>query len=278
MDLVGVAFIVRSRDGPRFVFHYPPRPRFNVVRKNLRYGTELDPTPEARGDGEDDSDGSDLEDVGFELHKESERTSFVPTFGRRRKKSSYHMNPWDGDYHYDENGTQVVPWEHLDNFDTKDLESILTPARAFHKKKFVLSLDPLVFVTYPIHCYEDGHWKKKRKDKKQKGVHYALSTEAISEPPGSASEKLSTSGNGNEDNSTEVDHGGMTMFNIVFILNPERNETDQKASEIYDNVAKDFNKALQRAQSESNYVWKQADLIMSMKEKAREERKWTTVR
>lgn len=270
MCLVAIALIVRSRDGPRFVFHYPARPDFDVVEKNLRYGTELDPSSEA-SDG-DDSEGSDLEDGGFELHKEFEKISFVPEFEHQKKKPR-HVNPWDGDHHYDENGSQTVPWEHLDNFDTKDLESILTPTRAFHKKKFVLSLDPLTFVTYPIHCYEDGYWKKKKKDKKQKENHSVIFAETPEPHDSPATENPNPSRNVNEDNTIEEDQGGMTMFNLVFILNSERNEADQRVSEIYDNVAKDFNKALQRSQSQSNYVWKQSDLIMSMKEKAREERK-----
>lgn len=269
MCLVGVALIVRSRDGPRFVFHYPARPEFDVAKKNIRYGTELDPSTSL---GNDDSDASDPEDGDFELHKEYERVGLVHE--PEPKKKSRPMNPWDGDHHYDENGAQIVPWEHLDNFDTKDLESILTPARAFHKKKFVLSLDPLVFVTYPIHCYEDGNWKKKKKDKKQKEIYSAQSLATPSELYDVATEGSHSPENGNGENAAKEDQGGMTMFNVVFILNPERNEIDQRVSEIYDNVAKVFNKALQRAQTQSNYVWKQSDHIMSMKEKAREERKF----
>lgn len=270
MCLVYVALVVRSRGlGPRFVFHYPARPEFDVVEKNIRYGTELDPTTDADDDA--DTDGSDLEDGGFELHREFEEIDFVPEFERQRKKPR-HTNPWDGEHHYDENGIQVVPWEHVDNFDTRDLESILTPSRAFHKKRFVLSLDPLTFVTYPIHCYEDGHWKKKKKGKKGKEVSYAASIDTPTGPHASATGSTSASKNENEESTTsEEDHGGMTMFNLVFVLNPERNVGDQKASEIYDNVAKDFNKALQRAQSQANYVWTQSDLIISMKEKARED-------
>ena len=60
------------------------------------------------------------------------------------------------------------------------------------------------------------------------------------------------------------------MFNLVFILNPGRLEATVEVANIFEHVAKDINKALRYAQSYSNYVWKQSDIILNMKDKARE--------
>ena len=58
--LIAIALVIRSRDGPRFVFHYPPHPNTKTSRRRGLYGTELD-----ESDSEDDTpqvDNSDLDD------------------------------------------------------------------------------------------------------------------------------------------------------------------------------------------------------------------------
>jgi hypothetical protein len=65
----------------------------------------------------------------------------------------------------------------------------------------------------------------------------------------------------------------MTMFNVVFILSVAKDEADERIAEVYEHVIKKFNKALKHAQASSNYVWKESEMILGMKEKAREERK-----
>lgn len=39
--LVAVALVIRSKDGPQFVFHYPPRPAIKAKDRNALYGTDL---------------------------------------------------------------------------------------------------------------------------------------------------------------------------------------------------------------------------------------------
>jgi len=63
----------------------------------------------------------------------------------------------------------------------------------------------------------------------------------------------------------------MTMFNVVFILDAGKEGAEARISEMYEHIIKKFNKALNHAQACSNYVWKESELILSMKEKAKEE-------
>jgi nitrogen permease regulator 3-like protein len=271
--LVAVALIIRSRDGPRFVFHYPPRPSTEASQEERLYGTELDES-ESEDDTEEElhSNDSDLEDGGYSLpHRGKAEKEGKP------KQSHVAELKLEEDEHYDKpNGEHVVPWEHLFDFDTTDLESILTPSRAYHKKKFELSLDPLIFVTYPIHIREDGLWKKKKPKKakkpktegseagmgstEKKSIEDEMKDVTISEKPGNTSED-------------GEDHGGMTMFNTVFILNTRKGEAKERIKDIYEHVIKKFNKALKHAQASANYVWKESEMILSMKEKAKEESK-----
>jgi hypothetical protein len=201
-----------------------------------------------------------------------------------------HVNPCNDDEHFESDGVQIVPWEHLDAFQTKDLASILTPARSYHKKCFELTLDPLHFVTYPMHIREDGRWKKRKRPKKIKirkrqtlGVepdvpNVEAETDSLGEQPETVGDEGQEAGDNNDKTleggkhefESGIDEGGMTMFNLVFILNPGRLEAAEEVANLFEHVVKDINKALRYAQNYSGYVWKESDMILNMKEKARE--------
>jgi hypothetical protein len=275
--LIAIALVIRSRDGPRFVFHHPPRPTTQASQREVRYGTELDQSEiDEKSDVNNGSSGdSDLEDGGYRIRQSVNRIGLNEKSSKRKARQ---VEPLDGDDHYDSaNGEQIVPWEHLGEFSTKDLENILTPSRAFHKKKFELSLDPLYFVSYPIHVREDGLWRKKKQKKSKKLAKEELEPMAGSgelKPTESEQKRQHQQATIDDNNSEDEDsHGGMTMFNVVFVLNIPKDEEDYRLFEIYEHVIKKFNKAAKHAQAQSNYVWKESEMILSMKEKAREERR-----
>ncbi|GLA20018.1 nitrogen permease regulator 3 [Aspergillus niger] len=64
----------------------------------------------------------------------------------------------------------------------------------------------------------------------------------------------------------------MTMFNVVFVLDPPLLEYSMRLREIYDNIIKKFSKALKWEQARTDYVWKEAQHISHIKEKAKEKR------
>lgn len=283
-SLLGVALIVRSRDGPRFVFHYPPR--FADQRTSRPpFGTELDPTgPEDTADLSASDDDDVENNIDYSLYNSLEGLGLG-------KKGPRHVNPWEGDEVFEgPDGGIVVPWEYLDAFRMRDLASILTPARPFHKRCFELTLDPLTFVTYPMHIREDGRWKKKkrvkRSKKKKEETEEAIADDAEESPTVADSVRLeechNTEGPGVEEIHkriamprghsfhSEDNEGGMTMFNLVFIMNPKKTEAPMRVADMFEHVAKDINKALRYAQNYSNYVWKESDLILNLKEKAKD--------
>lgn len=267
--LIAIALIIRSGAGPRFVFHHPPHPTDQASQREARFGTELDISDEEDQDGDaEDSDESELEDGGFQLNQSVGKLSL----GETKRKKQRHLGPMEGDEHYNSpSGEQIVPWEHLGEFSTTDLEMILTPSRAFHKKKFELCLDPLYFVSYPMHIREDGLWKKARPKKAKKAKKEATE---VGSGDGKSAEKLTKEESDKDPqvNSDDAeDTGGMTMFNVVFVLNLPKDEADERIL-IYEHVIKKFNKALKHAQAQDNFVWKESEMILAMKEKAREER------
>ncbi|KAL2067028.1 hypothetical protein VTL71DRAFT_1452 [Oculimacula yallundae] len=269
--LIAIALVIRSRDGPRFVFHYPPHPDTNPSRRRGLYGTEL-----VESDSEDDThhpEGSDLDDGNHPVH----RFQKLDLSDSMTDLKDHVEHQEKGDGHYDNpSGEHVVPWEHLFDFHTTDLESILTPSKAYHKKRFELSLDPLYFVSCPMHVRPDGSWNKKKPKKARRPKEADKDTvvsgktrPAQGDSKGSP-ETVASAETVSEDGD---DHGGMTMFNVVFILNVAKDEADERIDIIYDHVIKKLNKALKHGQASANYVWKESEMILLMKEKAREERR-----
>lgn len=289
--LLGVALIIRSRDGPRFVFHYPPR--FTDQRTaRPPYGTELDPTgPEDQGDLSADDDDDVDTTTNYSLYNSLGGLGL----GKKGIPKGNHVAPWQGNEVFEgPDGGLAVPWEYLDAFKTRDLASILTPARPFHKRCFELTLDPLTFVSYPMHVREDGRWKKKRRDRRSKRKKEEVEEAVIDEEMKVEGRSKSVVEQMKMEDSHEIEspgveeihkriamprgqsfhsednEGGMTMFNLVFIVNPKKTEAPAKVADMFEHVAKDINKALRYAQNYSNYVWKESDMILNLKEKAKD--------
>ncbi|PSR99344.1 nitrogen permease regulator of amino acid transport activity 3-domain-containing protein [Coniella lustricola] len=287
-NFLGVALVInRNRDGPRFVFHYPP----HIV-----------PVADRLRDEDEDGAGADEDDLFLEK-------SVAPADGL----TPYNLNvadllSWDQDDHLiTESGTQLVPWEHVAGFPTKDLESILTPARAYHKTLFQISLDPLYFVSYPIHKPESGMWKKRSKrrqdaPKQGSGDTSRRDEEHISPTTEEVDASTTTTGHdGDAHASSELDTtdardmadkllpdskqplapeeisedraSNLTMFNLVFILNPKQHEAKDLIDTMYTNIIRKVNKAYKYVQQRSDFVWKESKKILLLKDKAREDKR-----
>ncbi|ATY62307.1 family UPF0171 [Cordyceps militaris] len=262
-NLIAVALVInRSRDGPAFVFHYPPA----VLPVNAE-------TPS--------HDAADSEDILLERLSR-------PLF----RSSQDHHEPRGtgaGGHHLPEHDTAAVPWESVAGFPTRDLASILTPARPYHKRLFQLSLDPLLCVSYPIHVPESGKWKRAKKSKPGRPpsavvvVDEADNTPAASRAPSIAVSAPPTpvDAEGAADKDKEKDkrdedeekRSSMTMFNLVFILRPKKDQTRELVDALYSNIAKKVNKAFKYSQQHSDFVWKESKKILATKDRAREDNK-----
>ncbi|KAJ6781873.1 hypothetical protein PWT90_10003 [Aphanocladium album] len=190
-----------------------------------------------------------------------------------------------------ESGTQSVPWETVAGYPTRDLASILTPARPYHKKLFQLSLDPLLCVSYPIHVPESGKWKKAKKSKGRALSAMDDDTLVASRAPSIAISAASAPNDSDDtaekgkDNDKEKDaekdkkdedeekRASMTMFNLVFILRPKKDQTRELVDALYSNIAKKVNKAFKYSQQHSDFVWKESKKILATKDRAREDKK-----
>ncbi|CAH0019387.1 unnamed protein product [Clonostachys rhizophaga] len=260
-NFLAVALVInRSRDGPAFVFHYPE---------------QVQPTSNAT----EQPDPNEMEDILLErLSQPADRDGVAGT-------DSDDLPPryWKHDEHImTDSGSQIVPWEHVAGFPARDLASILTPARAYHKTQFQLSLDPLYCVSYPVHVPENGKWKKAKKVDKDGGSSKAGNERTAPQEPESASSKPEEApkdkdGKNARDESDEEKRSSMTMFNLVFILQPRKHDIKGLVDTLYSNIVKKANKAYMYSQQHSDFVWKESKRILAAKEKAREEQKKMSV-
>ena len=211
-------------------------------------------------------------------------------------------------------------WERVLGFPADELGKMLSPTRAFNKKRFEVGIDDIVFLGAPMFVREDGSWKTLKRKKTSSGqagngglspvlspgaeaalLHRQETNEGTDltdqkdapEPLPSgfeagyghsqpASAEASDAGSDAKSTSTNGADGDMTMFNVIFVLNPPALEYHVRIKEMYDNVVKRFAKLLKLSQAQSNYVYKQSKVILSMKEKAKETRTpitalWTSI-
>ena len=267
-NFLAVALVInRSRDGPRFVFHYPP----HVSPTRLRNGNA--------------DDGEELDDEVDVLLERAAQLSGLEAAGPSVPKPA-ELLQWNQDDHLvTESGSQIVPWEHVAGFPTRDLSMILTPARSYHKKLFQLSLDPLYCASCPIYVPEDGVWKRRtKKRKRSKSVRRdddlgptdtdGAAQSGDPDPPedGTAEEPDAAKPTHNPEDAGDK-RSSMTMFNLVFILHPKKHEAQDLIDIMFVHIIKKVNKALKYCQQRSDFVWKESKKILALKDKGREDSK-----
>ncbi|KAI9814423.1 MAG: Nitrogen permease regulator 3 [Pycnora praestabilis] len=299
--LVAILLVVKSRNGPRFVFHYPPHAREDGISSHSAWGDAYGTSSSLTDDSSADSDDQEWssEDDEPPHFKDKHLKHHDPSDAERSHRPHHKRTRNPDDDEGDSSGDDIrhqegeVGWEKVLGIGTDGLEKILTPSRAFNKKKFELTLDPLVFLSRPIFIREDGRWRKKRARPKSqgRGVEADAPNDNINGKEKAKDEGSLEKGNGAEagsDYESGVDEGedaedpehiststednmhAMTMFNVVFVLNPPALEYQIRVKEMYENIAKKFAKALKWEQARSNFVWTESDIILSLKETAKE--------
>jgi hypothetical protein len=272
-NFLGVALVInRSRDGPRFVFHYPA---------HVTAGA-----PSRSGGGDDiDADDDDALLAARLAGFEASASSIPPAVD---------LAQWNHDDHLvTDSGTQIVPWEHVAGFPTKDLENILTPARAYHKRLFQVSLDPLYCVSYPIYVPENGVWRRKKKQQQRQDTG-ASKKDDDGAAAAAADADAATGGVRSADKTAsdadqlegrdptckpaskpaeeaEDKKSSMTMFNLVFFLQPKEHEVRDLVDVMFVHIIKKINKAYKYCQQRSDFVWKESKRILALKDKGRED-------
>ena len=335
--LVAILLVIKTKTSPRVVFHYPAAPSVSAPstsRDPAWYGAAG--VASNSSDSSDDDEYSSESDSGRADGENSSRTGSRSSGGRGSKRDTLSSlkssrpksgpvggagedvdedmpgrgGERDGKRFRDRNeetrgrNAGGPDWERILGFSAEGLSKLLSPGRAYNKRRFELCLDQLVFLGAPRFVREDGLWKKKRR-KRRDHAPAGEAAEDPGSPPGQPPNGTGQSPNGTSQSELELEqvpyfepaygHGLMSgaaseadssrsastgdgdghdliMFNVVFVLNPPALEYQTRVREMYDNVAKKFAKALKYAQGLHNYVYLESRALYAMKEKARENR------
>jgi hypothetical protein len=194
------------------------------------------------------------------------------------------------------------PWDHLLGLPTNVWEKLLSPSPAWHKRRFEAGINDLALVGWPVFVREDGTWRKRRKKKRVRKVQPTWEggelghEDVVGDVPKADGPAEKASGldglsegeegaaGGSKQNPGDSEHmptkdptsspgngtDAMTMFNVVFVMNPPLLEYHPRIREKYDNVIKKFGKGLKSEQARADYVWTEAQMILHIKDKARE--------
>ena len=329
--LVAILLVIKTRAGPRLVFHYPPCPFATAATTGLDaawYGT---PGPNAinsdssgsdwssdDGDTTGDEDGTNGSKAGSRHDTpgsvKSSRAKRTPAGIRDEVGEEFveRVRDRDGkarglarDANDERHGKsdEEPEWEEVLGFGADGLSKMLTPGRAFNKRRFELGIDHLVFLGAPRFVREDGLWKKRKKTKRRVSADEPVQNE-LPEPQDAQDIDVADISNINGPSQAELQrvpvfdaaygHGLMSgaasraasdvgsdstngagsdllMFNVVFVLNPPFLEYAVRVEDMYDNVVKKFAKVLKYEQEQSNYVYKESRLILSIKDKGKEQ-------
>ena len=289
-SLVAIILIIKTRQGVKHIFHYPPNPGQDRPHAKLDYENSSE---EDTSSSDDDSYGS-LE------------------FDRIKLGGSREESLRESDDHPDESGSTSPEKNHDDGWKMGaekkgkcflglpiGYEHFLCPPSSFHKKRFEMTIDQLVFLGWPVFARENGEWKSKRRSRSARDKTRRMST--ISEQTlGNSSRRASVQINEELEETTgdesageipelgkskfsdgldilleeQEDQGakanvsfGLNMFHVVFVLNPPPLEYQLRVDEMYKHVVKKFSKVLKWEQSKSSFVLRECEKMKAMKAK-----------
>lgn len=191
-------------------------------------------------------------------------------------------------------------WSTVLGFKIDALEKMLCPNKAFNKKRFELGVESTVFLGAPMFVRDDGLWKKGRRKKEKRSAKEKLedgdllanltmsdsneeTAQEEDEPfiypegfePGYGHGNMSgaaseTGSDAHSTSTTDNARDDMTMFNVIFVMNPPALEYQLRVKEMYDNVARKYAKALKYEQARFQYVWKESKSILNFKQRAKD--------
>lgn len=201
-------------------------------------------------------------------------------------------------------GSSRPPWESLLGLPGSVWEKLLSPSRSWHKRRFEVGINDLALIGWPVFVREDGTWRKQRRKKKKPraewdggelghnenaedgqgdddpttspdmGESVATITElTLTASPTEVKRASAASGKFGiqvEDSLDPEDKDHMTMFNVVFVMDPPLLEYSMRVKEIYENIIKKFARALKWEQARNDYVWRESQHILQVRRRARE--------
>lgn len=149
---------------------------------------------------------------------------------------------------------QAAPRDTILGFDREYLSELLCPPRAMCNTKFEITVDNHVFLGLPIHCFDNGLWRHKSRAKSARSGSKVLADGQLNEDGSTSGQTLTAT---------------MSMFHLVFIMDPPCVEHNYRIDEMFHYVISRLALVLRYEQLKHDYVWKQSKLVFKAKEEYR---------
>ncbi|KEF57202.1 uncharacterized protein A1O9_07392 [Exophiala aquamarina CBS 119918] len=268
-SLLAILLVTQGRtgSGAQIIFHYPPDPLVAACAASVSQDANDDEAESSSSDSESSSEEED-----FELFTKRINSDLTASQEVRSQNSDEEEDHYSAKRSVKGKGEWKPPWEPLLGLGEDGLVSLLAPGRAWHKRRFELGINEMVFLGRPVYAREDGFWRrpKPRKPKlPEDGEDQPTSETAVSD---SADENTTddlqealVQQKSMKDRSREPSKSQLTMFHLVFVMDPPPLEHTLRVKEMYDHVVRKFSKVLKYEQSHYDYVWKQSELLQSIK-------------
>lgn len=166
----------------------------------------------------------------------------------------------------------------IQGFDSDFLAELCCPPKSMCNTRFELTVDELCFLGLPIHCNDDGKWRhnsKSQKKRKKKGLKQKQQNNEDKHDPADphvADAHAEEDFDERKTNKSTLDEDasslGISMFNLVFIMDPQLVEFDFRTDDMFHYISKRFSLFLRYLQEKSNFVSKEAYKILKIKERS----------
>lgn len=242
----------RSGSGPQLVYHWPPDPLSDAAAAANKVETDdEDDTSEDSEDWSSDDDYYDLAN-GRESQKKADDDE-------HKSADSGELSSAAG------NRSQTIL-----GLDEDGLVGLLSPDRSWNKRKFELSINELTFVGRPIFARQNGSWRKTKPSRPAQDRSASPTTEQTTEDEADGQSDAQNQDERQSTTETETEtervKSELTMFHLVFVMNPPPLDHTHRIKEMYDNVIKKFSRALKWVQSHHDYVWKETEALSSKRQ------------
>ena len=270
-SLLAILLVVQGRtgSGAEIVFHYPPDP---LSAERPLYASETTDDDDAESSSSDSEGSSSEEDFDLFTRRLKNGVTTAQAQDDRSQKSDDEDNNYLSKRGTQDTGQWKPSWEPFLGLGEDGLVGLLAPGRAWHKRRFELGINDLTFLGRPVYAREDGFWRK-AKSKRSKVVEEESLPPDVTVSDSALDDEVDSNGvEATEDSNTSKQHHSkeyprspLTMFHVVFVMDPPPLEHTSRVRGMYDHVVKKFSKVLKWAQAQQNYVWEQAELLQSIR-------------
>lgn len=275
-SLAGILLVVSTHNGPQFTYHYPPE-LANHTLLSLSRRTNND-----QNDDDDDDDDGELDEgpvlestwntahPDYYLGTKQDLFTFLdaqqknriehtplllnenlPSLKRVKSTGKSSLKQVVSNLSRNsatapaESSTQIL------GFEPEYLSEVLCPQRQMCNGRFEIMIENAVFLGLPIHVYDNGSWRSKKLKHKSESKH----------PNGAEGDSGLDTDSSNKNS--------MSMFHLVFVLNPPEIERNYRIDEMFFYVISKLSLVLRYEQLKHEYVWNQVKLISKLKEEWR---------